>query len=350
MDYRLHQCGRAKIDFLVALRQVSDGLEAVAESRAAGGGLSPPTPPQDLDELHAYIWPRLEAQAEFRMLQLIRDWQLDQHGLIAVSAFEEMRVELTPGLRSLCRGPATLEANPGLVPPEYWRGVEFHRTAGGWDGHEYMGFIHGELIHRQMVGETVAGAIFAQRRSSAALARPGAPRKILEMGCGSGPYTAALAAEFPDSELWACDLSIRQLEQALRRANECGLAWRLHQAAAEDTGLPAGQFDLVTSYAVLHECPADVSQAILHEAFRLLAPGGRLLMADVKAYSAMQPLERWKSDYWNQQRGGDPYWREHATADIARLAANAEFVDATWRGVGPENYPCVLTGHKPIAT
>ena len=51
--------------------------------------------------------------------------------------------------------------------PEYWDGFEFHKSAGGWDGHDYMGFVHGELIHRRMVNPNFAGLIYATRKSVA---------------------------------------------------------------------------------------------------------------------------------------------------------------------------------------
>ena len=110
------------------------------------------------------------------------------------------------------------------------------------------------------------------------------PAKILELGCGSGQYTLGLAAAFPDAQLWACDLSRRQLEQAQRKANYHGYRWHLFQAAAEDTGLDADQFDLVTSYAMFHELPVHAMQATLAEALRILKPGGIVFIADVTPY------------------------------------------------------------------
>ena len=198
-----------------------------------------------------------------------------------------------------------------------------------------------------MVGTHLAQVILEQRRATAKMAPVGNPQRILEMGCGSAQYTLGLAEAFPDAEIWGCDLSPRQLEEAQRRANALGLNWRLFEAAAEDTGLDGDRFDLVTSYAVFHELPSAVARRVLDETLRLLRPGGVTLVGDVKAYHAHDDYQRWKADFLNQVHGGDPFWREYATTDLAEMASDAGFVDAEWFGVGEQQYPFVLIARKP---
>ncbi len=346
MDYSLHQRGRASFEFLVDLRKQSDRLEEDSDHYAESTGLSNSELPDKPEDLQQSLAPLMRGSLHFRMLQLMRDWTLSQHGWIAMEAFEDIRAEVEPALRTLQHGPTAIFYAAELKAPAYWAGYEFHHSAGGWDGHDYMGFVHGELIHRQMVGVTVADSIFEQRKATARMTPCQQPEKIFEMGCGSGQYTLGIAEAFPDSELWACDLSPRQLEQAQRQANERGLCWHLIQAAAEHTGLAGEQFDLVTSYAMFHEMPAEAARGALAEAYRLLKPGGHLLIADVKAYQAMEPYEIFKADFWNQVRGGDPFWRTYATTDLAESAEATGFADADWTGIGEAQYPFVLTARK----
>ena len=346
MDYSLHQRGRASIDFLSDLRGLSDKFEARTDQRAREAGLDRQQLPADPEELQAQVAPVLEADPEFRVLRMCRDWTLEQHGQVAMDAFDEIRADIEDQLKALQTGPTTIQYANDLQAPDYWEGYEFHKSTGGWDGHDYMGFVHGELIHRRMVNPSFAGMIYAVRKSVAEAAPVSNPEKILDVGCCSGQYTQGVAEVFPDSELWACDLSARQLEQAQRFANEHGLDWKLFQAAGEDLGLDDDTFDLVTSYAMFHEIPINVSRANLQEYLRVLKPGGYAVVGDVKAYHAYDNYDRWKADYWNQVHGGDPFWREYASTNLADIALEAGFAEAQWHGLGERQYPFVLIARK----
>jgi SAM-dependent methyltransferase len=350
MDYQLHQRGQASIDFLTDLRKLSDRLEPLTDEKAAAAGIQAADLPEQPEELQKIVAPVLEAMPEFRILRMCRDWTLEQHGQIAMDTFEEIRAEVEPALIALQEGSTTLEYADDLNPPEYWEGFEFHKSSGGWDGHEYMGFVHGELIHRQMVNPTFAGIIYAVRKSVAEAAAFVAPRKILDVGCCSGQYTQGVAEVFPDADITACDLSAKQLEQAQRFANEHNLDWKLHQAAGEDLPFADNEFDLVTSYAVFHEMPTSAAQANLREALRVVKPGGYAVVGDVKAYHAYDNYQRWKADYWNQVHGGDPFWREYGDTNLAELALAEGFAEANWEGLGEGRYPFVLIARKGEAT
>jgi SAM-dependent methyltransferase len=346
MEYSLHQRGRAAIDFLVDLRQQSNRLENSSDQYAQDMGIVSSNLPRDPDELQQRITPVMQECLDFRMLRMMREWQLDQHGWIAIDAFEEIRDEVEPALQALQVGPTTITHADNLKAPAYWDGYEFHRSAGGWDGHDYMGFVHGELIHHRMIGTTFTGAIYEERKNVAGMAPNPNPEKILEMGCASGQFTTALAKTYPASEIWACDLSRRQLEQAQRRANEMGAHWHLLEAAAEATGLPDEYFDLIASYAIFHELPTASAKQVLQETFRLLKPGGYTVVGDVTAYHVQDAYTRWKADFWNQIHGGDPFWREYATTDLAELARDVGFSEANWSGVGESQHPFVLIAKK----
>ena len=347
MDYTLHQRGRASIDFLADLGANVFRLEQQSDAWAGTAGLTTSKLPADLDELQAHVVPIMQRSCGFRVFRATRRWLLEQHGLIAMDAFEEMRPQIDSELKKLQQGPTQIRYAENPQAPEYWDGYEFHHSAGGWDGHDYMGFVHGEIIHRKMVGGYLADVILEQRRATAKMSPVSKPQKILEMGCGSAQYTMGLNEVYPAAEIWGCDLSPRQLEEAQRRANEKGLTWHLFEAPAEDTGLEDEQFDLVTSYAVFHELPTDIARRVLTESLRLLKPGGVTLVGDVKAYQAHDDYNRWKADFLNQIHGGDPYWRGYATTDLAALATEAGFVDAQWFGVGEAQYPFVLIAKKP---
>jgi SAM-dependent methyltransferase len=347
MEFVLRQKGRAAMEFLVDLARASGSLGPRWTRELAEAGLTAKTLPDDLDARHAAVGRALAGSDAFATAALVGEFASVEHGRSAIAAFAESEDVLAPALDALAaRGPATLEENPCLVAPSYWDGVWFHRTTGGWNGHPEMGFIHGELIHRHYVARTFPGDIFAQRARVLAML----PRKdfadVCELGTSSGHYTIALARTFPEARITGVELSMPMLRQALRVANEHGWAWRLVQAAAEDTGLPEASFDLVTSYILLHELPAEVCRAVWREAFRLTRPGGHVLMADVTPYRVLDRLGAWRAD-WLARRGGEPWWRESATLDQAEAASAAGFVDVTEGGPDGAPYPWVTMGRRP---
>jgi SAM-dependent methyltransferase len=136
------------------------------------------------------------------------------------------------------------------------------------------------------------------------------------------------------------------LEQAQRVANERGLRWRLFHGSADRTGLDADSVDLVTSYIVLHEIPREAIHAQLREAYRLLRPGGDILFSDVTRYAALNKAGvRWAE--YNAVHGGEPFWRESASLDLATAARDAGFTQVRSEGFGGGIYPWFVYGHKP---
>lgn len=347
MDFQLRQRGRASMDFLVALTGEMRPLTAKWTGELAEAQVTATTLPDDLDARHAAVERALEGSKAWAASGLLMEFASVEHGRIARDAYAESRDLLEPELERLERaGPATLTADPDFVQPDYFDDVWFHRTTGGWDGHPQQGFIHGELIHRHYVSKNFPGDIFAQRRRVLAELPRQDYARILEMGASSGHFTVALQQTFPDAKITGVDLSLPMLRQALRVANENGWAWDLHQRAAESTGFADGSFDLVASYIIFHEMPARAIRATLAEAYRVLEPGGQMLMSDVTPYAAVDKMASWRAD-WLARNGGEPWWREAASMDWAAEARAAGFADVESRGIDGAPYPWVVTGTKP---
>lgn len=338
---KLKQRGRASVDFLaqmgIAARPVVERVNADLETHVSADDL-----PDDLDAREQAINEALSGSSAYATQRLMGDWHGRSHGKIAIEAFEEIQPDLQPVLDATTNGTASLELDPQLSLPAYWDGVHFHRTSGGWDGHEHMGYVHGEIIHKQMVARFFPGGIFAQRQKIAEMAPRDSYKRILDMGCSSGHFTTALARTYPDAQITGVDLSARMLEHAHRTANDNGWGWKLYQRAAEKTGFDDKSFDLVTSYIMLHEMPAGAIQEAFVEAFRVLEPGGDMIMSDVTRYADLDKMGQWKADR-GAKYGGEPHWRESASLDLAEVAKNAGFIDVEAAGI----YPHVVKGRKP---
>jgi len=345
----LKQRGRASVDFLVHFGRGSQAVRTQVEREIEAAVPDPAALPDDLDERGAWMEAALAGSRAWRTSQAVGEWHAGMHGLVAREAFEEVLPDLAGVIdRYQTGGPATLEpAAPDEEPPFYWHGVNFHRTSGGWEDHPLQGYIHGEIVHRRLVEAMYPGGIFRQRRQIAEMAPRDHYARILDMGASTGHFTAALQETYPGAQLTGVDLSLRTLEHAQRVANSHGWPWKLYQRPAEHTGFADASFDLVASYILLHEIPAQVIREVFAEAFRVLEPGGDMIMSDVTRYADLDRLGVWRADS-GARFGGEPYWRESASLDLAEVAREAGFVDVNAAGLGPRAYPHVVQGRKPL--
>jgi ubiquinone/menaquinone biosynthesis C-methylase UbiE len=99
------------------------------------------------------------------------------------------------------------------------------------------------------------------------------PRRILDVGCGTGLLTTRLHRELPDAAIVGCDFSHGMLVQA--RAHAGRGAWV--QGDALRLPIRDATADAIVSTEAFHWFP-DQPRA-LAEFARVLAPGGRVLIA-----------------------------------------------------------------------
>ncbi|GAA3945306.1 trans-aconitate 2-methyltransferase [Actinomadura viridis] len=100
---------------------------------------------------------------------------------------------------------------------------------------------------------------------------PAAPRRVADLGCGTGELTAALARRWPDAVIEAFDSSPEMIEKARARAIPGRLDFTVGDVR---TWRPAEPVDLIVSNAVLQWVPEHVD--LLPRWIGELAPGGRL--------------------------------------------------------------------------
>lgn len=116
------------------------------------------------------------------------------------------------------------------------------------------------------------------REKFAKVAPPEKYGDVLEIGCGTGFFIINLWQAGLVERAYATDISSGMVDACRRNAERVGLT-DLVGKAADAEGLPFddNSFDLVVGHAVLHHLP-DVPGA-LAECFRVLKPGGRLVIA-----------------------------------------------------------------------
>src|SRR5580693_9798340 len=113
------------------------------------------------------------------------------------------------------------------------------------------------------------------------------PRRVLEIGVGSGLLLAQLAPVCV--EYWGTDFSAPTIQtlQAAVAAQSWGDRVRLRvQPADVADGLPQGHFDVVVLNSVVQYFPsAGYLAEVIGTAVDLLAPGGALFIGDVRNHS-----------------------------------------------------------------
>jgi SAM-dependent methyltransferase len=131
--------------------------------------------------------------------------------------------------------------------------------------HEYAG--EGRFLARRVALVDYVEGPNAEDMAFDALAEA-APRRVLEVGSGTGAFAERLAREL-GAEVAAVDVSPRMVQLARER----GVAARVGDV--QELAFEDGEFDAVAAVWVLHHVP-DVDRG-LGEIARVLRPGGRLV-------------------------------------------------------------------------
>ncbi len=163
--------------------------------------------------------------------------------------------------------------NPQIVYPEYYQSQNFHSIPNGYLSVEAAVSYDPITQYALPPNETWVRQSLIDRIQ-------GQPRRILDLGCGTGAMALMLKSKFPAAEVIGLDLSPYMLVVAEHRAQALGQAVIWRHGLAEATGLPAERFDLITIGLLFHETPPAIAQAILQEAYRLLRTGGEILILD----------------------------------------------------------------------
>jgi ubiquinone/menaquinone biosynthesis C-methylase UbiE len=111
-----------------------------------------------------------------------------------------------------------------------------------------------------------------------------APARVLDVGCGSGVWSLAIAERFPSTHVTGQDLPA-VLESFMARAEALNLRDRVASIPGDmhSAPLPAGGFDLVLIANVLRLETPERAAALLARLALAVAPGGALLVVDALA-------------------------------------------------------------------
>lgn len=221
---------------------------------------------------------------------------------------------------------------PEVEIPTYYSNQNFHGIKGGYlnsgaavsyDPITQYVLLPNETIVRQALIDSIQGQ----------------PRRILDLGCGTGSTTLMLKQAFPHAEVIGLDLSPYMLVRAEDKARKAGLEIQWRHGNAERTGFNEASFDLVTAALLFHETPPAVSQSILRESFRLLKAGGEVLILDGNQKTL-------RSIDWLNEIFEEPYIRAFAAGSVDAWMGAAGFAAVQTQDVWFVNQ--VTSGVKPL--
>ena len=109
------------------------------------------------------------------------------------------------------------------------------------------------------------------------VSRLGSVERVLEIGCGDGHLTERLAIEMPKCAIVGIDIGADP--GSLYRGDPGSVSFQVILAGELADSQPQS-FGLVVLCDVLHHIPLDQRAAVLHDAGRLVAPGGHLIVKD----------------------------------------------------------------------
>lgn len=109
--------------------------------------------------------------------------------------------------------------------------------------------------------------------------------RLVDVGCGSGALAMRAATLRPDGktlvgEVVGIDATPGMIDLARERAQAAGSTASFHVGTAEALPFADASVDALTNSYLFHHLPSDLKRQVLLEMWRVLKPGGRLVVTD----------------------------------------------------------------------
>ncbi len=359
----LDQQGRAGMQFLGSLQVYSSSaLQQQASEDFAREPEAKSLAQEFKQDTSRAVWQaRLDRAREvaerskaYRFNRFFQRYVAEEIWVKSAAAVERKRAQLEPIFAAAKSQPSDkLKLDPALKLPDFYQGVEWHLQPGGLDGHDLFGpmFALGILPHVFSRGGFAAVAvndnILEQRREVIKQFPKTRYRRIYEPGCGGAGTLGICRERFPDAELIGGDFSARALRDGLAMSERMG--WNIHfrQEDARHVAEPDNSVDGVISYAVHHELPESAAREVINEMYRILEPGGDMVISDPPPFRAVPPFNA-ALLAWEAENRAEPYFIESGITNLPQLMREAGFVDVEEYALQDAGYPWVTRGRKPV--
>ncbi len=155
------------------------------------------------------------------------------------------------------------------------------------------------------------------------IAGPSMPpiRRLLDVGCGQGRSFELLAERFRPREIVAVDIDPLMVRIARDTAGRCAVPVTVMQGSVKKLDLADGSVDAIVCHQLIHHCSQQAQ--VLSELFRVLAPGGMLLLGE----SCEEFIDTWSVRWFFRHPPGV----QHSADEYVRMVRDAGF------GVAPRD-------------
>lgn len=164
------------------------------------------------------------------------------------------------------------------------------------------------------------GSRFRRKTLQFAQLLPG--EHVLDIGCGTGVLTRLAAKRVEnDGEVIGIDPSAEMIQVAKRSAAKVHSKADFQIGVVESLPFVDERFDIVLSSMMLHHLPPELKVTGLREIFRVLKPGGRLMVVDVDIPTSL--IGRVLMFPWRK----DPSVKDNLKGHVPEFIRNAGFLN-----------------------
>jgi SAM-dependent methyltransferase len=148
--------------------------------------------------------------------------------------------------------------------------------------------------------------------------------RLIDIGCGTGRTLHQLSRAHPGLRLYGADMSpayVKRARQRLLEVDEITLAVE----NAEALPWADGTFEIATSVYMFHELPRNARRNAVREMFRVVKPGGLVVIEDSAQPAESPELEGVLRNFPVEFH--EPFYADYLEDDLAGILRECGFVD-----------------------